>query len=161
MVFVPHSHLQDSHNENWPVESEDVSPFHLDTEDLTESEMAKQRQDSVRAMIEASKMLFESSYYTSDEMEEKLVALEEVFTRPLQLAGCSLDPRVRCEQGMDLQLSYRDTEQAITLMAKREESFMVNKNPSDSMDPAETLMKKHHDFEKSPIALGEDIHLET
>ena len=41
MVTVPHSHLQDSHKENWPVESEDVSPFYLDTKELSESEMAK------------------------------------------------------------------------------------------------------------------------
>lgn len=57
---------------------------------------------------------------------------------------------------MDLQLFYRDTEQADTWMAKQE-SFLVNQDPGDSLDSVEALIKKHEDFEKSLAAQEEKI----
>ena len=62
----------------------------------------------------------------------------------------------RYEQCMDLQLFYRDTEQADTWMAKQE-SFLVNQDPGDSLDSVEALIKKHEDFEKSLAAQEEKI----
>lgn len=60
------------------------------------------------------------------------------------------------EQCMDLQLFYRDTEQADTWMAKQE-AFLANEDLGDSLDSVEALIKKHEDFEKSLAAQEEKI----
>lgn len=57
---------------------------------------------------------------------------------------------------MDLQLFYRDTEQADTWMAKQE-AFLANEDLGDSLDSVEALIKKHEDFEKSLAAQEEKI----
>ena len=49
---------------------------------------------------------------------------------------------------MDLQLFYRDSEQAETWLAKQE-AFLANKDLGTSLDDVESLLKKHEDFEKS------------
>lgn len=56
--------------------------------------------------------------------------------------------RIAFEQCMDLQLFYRDTEQAETWLAKQE-AFLSNTDIGDSLDGVEALLKKHEDFEKS------------
>merc|ERR1719411_2501388 len=111
------------------------------------------REDSFKATAEAGTMLLESDHYASDEVKEKLIALEEDKTSLLQLWE---DRRVLYEQCMDLQLFYRDTEQADTWMAKQE-SFLVNQDLGDSLDSVEALIKKHEDFEKSLAAQEEKI----
>jgi len=57
---------------------------------------------------------------------------------------------------MDLQLFYRDTEQADAWMSKQE-AFLDNQNLGDSLDSVEAMMKKHEDFEKSLAAQEEKI----
>jgi spectrin alpha len=64
--------------------------------------------------------------------------------------------RILYEQCMDLQLFYRDTEQADTWMAKQE-AFLANEDLGDSLDSVEALIKKHEDFEKSLAAQEEKI----
>ena len=61
------------------------------------------------------------------------------------------------EQCMDLQLFYRDTEQAESWMTKQE-AFLQNNDLGDSLDAVESLLKKHEDFEKSLAAQEEKIH---
>lgn len=58
---------------------------------------------------------------------------------------------------MDLQLFYRDTEQAETWMNKQE-AFLANQDLGDSLDAVESLIKKHQDFEKSLAAQEEKIN---
>jgi len=57
---------------------------------------------------------------------------------------------------MDLQLFYRDTEQADAWVTKQE-AFLANDDLGDSLDSVEALMKKHDDFEKSLTAQEEKI----
>merc|ERR1712223_512113 len=64
--------------------------------------------------------------------------------------------RILYEQCMDLQLFYRDAEQADTWMAKRE-AFLDNQDLGDSLDSVEAMMKKHEDFEKSLAAQEEKV----
>lgn len=111
------------------------------------------REDSFRATAEAGRMLVESNHYAAGEVEEKLGVLEDEKNALLQLWE---ERRILYEQCMDLQLFYRDTEQADTWMAKQE-SFLVNQDLGDSLDSVEALIKKHEDFEKSLAAQEEKI----
>lgn len=111
------------------------------------------REDSFRATAESGQILLDSGHYASDEVKEKLITLAEQKTLLLQLWE---ERRVLYEQCMDLQLFYRDTEQADTWMAKQE-SFLTNKDLGDSLDSVEAMIKKHEDFEKSLAAQEEKI----
>ena len=57
---------------------------------------------------------------------------------------------------MDLQLFYRDTDQANQWMSKQEK-FLENEDKGDSIDSVEALIKKHEDFDKSLNAQEEKI----
>lgn len=57
---------------------------------------------------------------------------------------------------MDLQLFYRDTEQADQWMVKQN-LFLENSDLGDSLDSVEALIKKHDNFEKSLAAQEEKI----
>merc|ERR1711892_334918 len=111
------------------------------------------REDSFRATAEAGKMLLESGHYASDEVKDKLITLDEDKNALLALWE---ERRILYEQCMDLQLFYRDTEQADTWMAKQE-AFLINQDLGDSLDSVEALIKKHEDFEKSLAAQEEKI----
>ena len=111
------------------------------------------REDSFRATAEAGKMLLESNHYASDEVKEKLATLASDKDALLALWE---ERRILYEQCMDLQLFYRDTEQADTWMAKQE-AFLINQDLGDSLDSVEALIKKHEDFEKSLAAQEEKI----
>jgi spectrin alpha len=80
-------------------------------------------------------------------------ALFEEKTTLLQLWE---ERRILYEQCMDLQLFYRDAEQADTWMAKQE-AFLDNQDLGDSLDSVEAMMKKHEDFEKSLAAQEEKV----
>lgn len=62
-------------------------------------------------------MLLERDHYAAEEVKEKLVILASEKTSLLTLWE---ERRILYEQCMDLQLFYRDTEQADTWMAKQE-----------------------------------------
>mgnify|MGYP005984276089 FL=1 len=79
-----------------------------------------------------------------------------LITDPLLCAALWEERRILYEQCMDLQLFYRDTEQADTWMAKQE-AFLANEDLGDSLDSVEALIKKHEDFEKSLAAQEEKI----
>jgi len=95
----------------------------------------------------------EREHYAAAEIQEKLAALENDKSSLLSLWE---DRRILYEQCMDLQLFYRDTEQADTWMAKQE-AFLANEDLGDSLDSVEALIKKHEDFEKSLAAQEEKI----
>lgn len=65
-------------------------------------------------------MLLEREHYAAEEVKEKLVILATEKTSLLSLWE---QRRILYEQCMDLQLFYRDTEQADTWMAKQEVSI--------------------------------------
>ncbi len=111
------------------------------------------REDSFRATAEAGQILLDSNHYASEEVKEKLVLLAEEKMLLLQLWE---ERRILYEQCMDLQLFYRDTEQADTWMAKQE-AFLDTQDLGDSLDTVEAMIKKHEDFEKSLAAQEEKI----
>lgn len=92
-------------------------------------------------------------HYAAEDVENKLHQLSDEKTSLLQLWE---ERRILYEQCMDLQLFYRDTEQADTWMAKQE-AFLSNDDLGDSLDSVEALIKKHEDFEKSLAAQEEKI----
>ena len=75
------------------------------------------REDSFRATSEAGQLLLDREHYASEEVKEKLVVLTSEKTSLLSMWE---ERRILYEQCMDLQLFYRDTEQADTWMAKQE-----------------------------------------
>ncbi|XP_074042234.1 alpha Spectrin isoform X2 [Leptinotarsa decemlineata] len=111
------------------------------------------REDSFIATTEAGKLLLENGHYASDEVKEKLSMLDSDKRSLIALWD---ERRILYEQCMDLQLFYRDTEQADTWMAKQE-AFLANEDLGDSLDSVESLIKKHEDFEKSLAAQEEKI----
>lgn len=111
------------------------------------------REDSFKTTTEAGRQLLERKHYAAAEIQEKLAALESDKSSLLSLWE---DRRILYEQCLDLQLFYRDTEQADTWMAKQE-AFLANEDLGDSLDSVEALIKKHEDFEKSLAAQEEKI----
>merc|ERR1712062_372572 len=91
------------------------------------------REDSFRATAEADQMLLDSGHYASEEVKEKLSILVEEKSTLLNLWE---ERRIMYEQCMDLQLFYRDAEQADTWMAKQE-AFLDNQDLGDSLDSVE------------------------
>lgn len=111
------------------------------------------REDSFRGATEAGQSLLDRNHYAAEDIREKLNALANDKTHLLTLWE---ERRILYEQCMDLQLFYRDTEQADTWMAKQE-AFLSNEDLGDSLDSVEALIKKHEDFEKSLAAQEEKI----
>ncbi|XP_066294876.1 spectrin alpha chain, non-erythrocytic 1-like isoform X23 [Branchiostoma lanceolatum] len=112
------------------------------------------REDSFRTTAEAGQGLLEENHFASDEVKEKLVALANEKTSLLELWD---ERHVEYEQCLDLQLFYRDVEQAEAWMGKQE-AFLANDDLGDSLDSVEALIKKQEDFEKSLAAQEEKIN---
>lgn len=111
------------------------------------------RADSFKSTTEAGTHLVQSGHYAADDVKEKLQELAVERNNLLELWE---ERRIMYEQCMDLQLFYRDTEQADTWMTKQE-AFLANEDLGDSLDSVEALIKKHDDFEKSLAAQEEKI----
>ncbi|KAL5013103.1 hypothetical protein ScPMuIL_011654 [Solemya velum] len=111
------------------------------------------REDSLKAAVEAGQRLVDSEHYAAEEVREKLHTLATEKSSLLELWE---ERRILYEQCMDLQLFYRDTEQADAWMTKQE-AFLANEDLGDSLDSVEALIKKHEDFEKSLAAQEEKI----
>jgi len=112
------------------------------------------REDAFKTTAAAGQKLLElDGYANEDDVRDKLVELAESKTRLTKLWE---DRKNLYEQCMDLQLYYRDTDQASTWLAKQE-SFLHNTDLGDSLDSVESLIKKHEDFEKTLAAQDEKI----
>lgn len=110
------------------------------------------RMDSFETATETGSVLVAQGI-SADEVQEKLVILE---TEKGALLDLWENRRILYEQCMDLQLFYRDCEQADTYILKQE-AFLANEDLGDSLDSVEALIKKHEDFEKSLTAQDEKI----
>lgn len=111
------------------------------------------REDSFNSTAEAGQRLLDEGVPQSEEVREKMLTLANEKASLLSLWE---ERRILYEQCMDLQLFYRDTEQAETWMTKQE-SFLANEDLGDSLDAVESLIKKQEDFEKSLAAQEEKI----
>ncbi|MFH4975655.1 hypothetical protein AB6A40_002364 [Gnathostoma spinigerum] len=112
------------------------------------------REDSFNQTAEAGQKLLDEGAIQSDEVRKKLANLAQEKASLLSLWE---ERRILYEQCMDLQLFYRDTEQAETWMTKQE-AFLANEDLGDSLDSVESLIKKHADFKKSLDAQEEKIN---
>ncbi|KMQ97932.1 spectrin alpha chain [Lasius niger] len=111
------------------------------------------RADSFDATTLAGNKLLEKQHYAAEEVARKLNSLADDKSSLLSLWE---KRRILYEQCVDLQLFYRDTEQADAWMAKQE-AFLANEDLGDSLDSVEALIKKHEDFDKSLAAQEEKI----
>ncbi|EJW78251.1 hypothetical protein WUBG_10839, partial [Wuchereria bancrofti] len=111
------------------------------------------REDSFMQTAEAGQKLLDEGIEQSNEVRDKLTHLAQEKASLLSLWE---ERRILYEQCMDLQLFYRDTEQAETWMTKQE-AFLSNDDLGDNLDSVESLIKKHEDFEKSLAAQEEKI----
>ncbi|XP_049273275.1 spectrin alpha chain isoform X2 [Rhipicephalus sanguineus] len=95
--------------------------------------------------------LLQNGHYASAEIQQKLDMMTEARK---ELEKAWIARRVKVDQCLDLQLFYRDCEQAENWMASRE-AFLG----SDDMggDNVEALIKKHEDFDKAISAQEEKI----
>ncbi|CAJ0583549.1 unnamed protein product, partial [Mesorhabditis spiculigera] len=114
----------------------------------------KAREDSFNQAAEAGQKLLDDGVPESADIREKLESLAKEKAALLALWE---ERRILYEQCMDLQLFYRDTDQAETWMNKQE-AFLANEDLGDSLDSVESLLKKHEDFEKSLAAQEEKIN---
>ncbi|XP_041973840.1 spectrin alpha chain isoform X4 [Aricia agestis] len=111
------------------------------------------RADVVSACEASGRALVERSHRGADDVR---TALDTLARERAALDALWDSRRVLYLQCMDLQLFYRDTEQADTWMHKQE-AFLANEDVGDSLDSVEALLKKHEDFEKSLAAQEEKI----
>ncbi|XP_025205987.1 spectrin alpha chain isoform X1 [Melanaphis sacchari] len=110
------------------------------------------REDSFRIALESGEHILKSENAPTLVSEN----LSNLISEKSSLLALWEERRILYEQCMDLQLFYRDTEQADTWMAKQE-AFLSNEDLGDSLDSVEALIKKHEDFEKSLAAQEEKI----
>ncbi|VDP84941.1 unnamed protein product [Echinostoma caproni] len=116
------------------------------------SEIAS-REESFQTCMQEGKNLIDSGIPNSADVATKLSELERERENLINLWEAR---RIQLEQCMDLQLFYRDVEQAESWMSKQE-ALLENKDVGDSLDAVEALMRKHEDFEKSLDAQEEKM----
>lgn len=75
------------------------------------------REDSFRSTDEAGQLLVNRDHFAAEDIKDKLANLS---SEKSSLVTLWEERRILYEQCMDLQLFYRDTEQADTWMAKQE-----------------------------------------
>ncbi|KAL3092945.1 hypothetical protein niasHS_004972 [Heterodera schachtii] len=112
------------------------------------------RTDSFKQTAETGQRLLDEDIEEADEIRQ---CLQNLAMEQTSLNNLWEERRILYEQCMDLQLFYRDTEQAESWMTKQE-AFLQNDDLGDSLDAVESLLKKHEDFEKSLAAQEEKIH---
>uniref|UniRef100_A0A914P3Y4 SH3 domain-containing protein n=3 Tax=Panagrolaimus TaxID=55784 RepID=A0A914P3Y4_9BILA len=112
------------------------------------------RADSFAQTAEAGQKLLDDGVRESGDVRNYMNQLAE---EKASLDNLWEERRILYEQCMDLQLFYRDTDQAETWMNKQE-AFLANDDLGDSLDSVESLLKNHQNFEKSLAAQEEKIH---
>ena len=111
------------------------------------------REDSFQMTENEGKQLIEKEIMVP-EVKEKLKHLND---EKMGLVMLWEERRILYEQCMDLQLFYRDTEQAEQWMNKQD-VFLENEDLGESLDQVESMIKKHDNFEKTMIAHQEKIN---
>jgi len=90
------------------------------------------------------KQLLDSQHYASPEIQEKLESMAEARQ---ELEKQWISRRMQLDQCLELQLFYRDCEQAENWMASRE--AFLSEDKESGPDNVEALIKKHEDFDKA------------
>merc|ERR1719445_2453311 len=126
--------------------------------DVTGAEALLERHQEHRTEIDAragtfqafdlfGQSLLDNNHYSAPEIQDKLAAISQ-SREALEKAWISR--RLQLDQCLQLQLFYRDCEQAENWMSSRE-AFLESTDEADSDangDNVESLIKKHEDFDK-------------
>lgn len=94
-----------------------------------------------------------SNHYASPEIQEKL---EQLNAARDDLESAWVKRRLQLDQNLELNLFYRDCEQAENWMSDRE-AFLASDEVDSNGDNVEVLIKKHEDFDKAINAHEEKI----
>jgi len=128
--------------------------------DVTGAEALLERQQEHRNEIDArsntfqafelfGQQLLQAEHYASTEVSEKLDSMKEARE---DLERAWIERRLQLDQCLELQLFYRDCEQAENWMASRE-AFLasddVDGGSGGEGDNVEAMIKKHEDFDKA------------
>lgn len=97
--------------------------------------------------------MLNSNHYASPEIQEKL---EQLNTARDDLESAWVKRRLQLDQNLELNLFYRDCEQAENWMSDRE-AFLASDEVDSNGDNVEVLIKKHEDFDKAINAHEEKI----
>ena len=125
--------------------------------DVTGAEALLERLQEHRTEIDArsgtfqafelfGQQLLQADHFASDEVKEKL---ESMSNAREDLEKAWIARRMQLDQCLELQLFYRDCEQAENWMTSRE-SFLSTDDATDGKeDNVEAMIKKHEDFDKA------------
>ncbi|KAM9686923.1 spectrin alpha chain, erythrocytic 1 isoform 1-T2 [Trichechus inunguis] len=102
---------------------------------------------------ETGKELLDANHEASEEVKEKMTALDNNWTALLELWE---KRQHQYEQCLDLHLFYRDSEQVDSWMS-RQEAFLDNEDLGNSLGSVQALLQKHDDFEEAFTAQEEKI----
>ncbi|XP_022904900.1 spectrin alpha chain isoform X4 [Onthophagus taurus] len=111
------------------------------------------RAGTFNALEQFGQQLLNSNHYASPEIQEKL---EQLHKAREELERAWIERRVQLDQNLDLNLYYRDCEQAENWMSDRE-AFLAAEEVDSKGDNVEALIKKHEDFDKAINAHEEKI----
>merc|ERR1712242_216661 len=125
--------------------------------DVTGAEALLERHQEHRTEIDArsgtfqafelfGQQLLQADHFASDEVQEKLESMNNARE---DLEKAWIARRMQLDQCLELQLYYRDCEQAENWMTSRE-IFLSSDDATDSKeDNVEAMIKKHEDFDKA------------
>ncbi|KAK7095430.1 spectrin alpha chain-like isoform X3 [Littorina saxatilis] len=130
-----------------------ISPLADDEEEDEEEHRTEidARAGTFQAFELLGQQLLQNQHYASDDVQEKL---EELAKAREELEQAWIVRRMKLDQCLELQLFYRDCEQAESWMASRE-AFLAG--DSVDGDNVETLIKKHEDFDRAISSQEEKI----
>lgn len=111
------------------------------------------RAGTFHALEQFGQQLLHSNHYASPEIEDKL---EQLRLAQQELESAWVQRRIQLDQNLDLNLYYRDCEQAENWMSDRE-AFLATEEVDSKGDNVEALIKKHEDFDKAINAHEEKI----
>merc|ERR1712088_675943 len=125
--------------------------------DVTGAEALLERHQEHRTEIDArsgtfqafelfGQQLLQADHFAAPEVQEKLEGMNEARE---DLEKAWIARRMQLDQCLELQLYYRDCEQAENWMTSRE-AFLSTDDATDSKeDNVEAMIKKHEDFDKA------------
>merc|ERR1719273_1281929 len=125
--------------------------------DVTGAEALLERHQEHRTEIDAraatfqafelfGQQLLQNNHYSSIEVQEKLESMGEARE---DLEKAWIERRLQLDQCLQLQLFYRDCEQAENWMSSREAFLKTDDVDSGEGDNVESMIKKHEDFDKA------------
>ena len=125
--------------------------------DVTGAEALLERHQEHRTEIDAragtfqafdlfGQQLLQANHYASIEVQDKLESMGEARE---DLEKAWIERRLQLDQCLQLQLFYRDCEQAENWMSSREAFLKTDEVDSSEGDNVESLIKKHEDFDKA------------